>query len=312
MAQVGKSFVEYANHERQPLNYVMRPWARLGGLIMLVAPRGAGKTFLAQAIALAAAYGRTFGPWKPDFPMNVAYLDGEMGHDANCERLSMLTDLSDEPSGAFRICTFEDFGGLVLNLASRSSEQIWNKITEPYDFLIIDNLATCVRSTGRESEVELWARVQANAIRQREAGKTVLFIHHAGKSGEQRGTSTREDCLDTVISLVPSRFKSDDPTVTSLEWHFKKSRHFYGDDAKPLHIDMRTIGGKISFEFEALSAVFARQIVKWKNLGLRDSEISQILGVSIGEMKKHERSREVESECKSVDVNTAQNEEFPF
>ena len=35
----------------------------------------------------------------------------------------------------------------------------------------------------------------------RRRGKGALLIHHAGKGGQQRGTSRREDVLDTVIAL---------------------------------------------------------------------------------------------------------------
>ena len=35
----------------------------------------------------------------------------------------------------------------------------------------------------------------------RRRGVSVLIVHHAGKGGEQRGTSRREDVLDTSISL---------------------------------------------------------------------------------------------------------------
>ena len=35
----------------------------------------------------------------------------------------------------------------------------------------------------------------------RPGSKTVLFVHHSGKGGQQRGTSRREDVLDTVIAL---------------------------------------------------------------------------------------------------------------
>ena len=43
--------------------------------------------------------------------------------------------------------------------------------------------------------------MQAWLLELRRRGMTVLLIHHAGKSGDQRGTSAREDIMDTVISL---------------------------------------------------------------------------------------------------------------
>ena len=61
---------------------------------------------------------------------------------------------------------------------------------------------------------------------------SVLIVHHAGKGGEQRGTSRREDVLDTSISLRrPSDYI---PTEGArFEVHFEKARCIHGDRAKP-------------------------------------------------------------------------------
>ena len=66
--------------------------------------------------------------------------------------------------------------------------------------LIIDNISTLFRS-GIENEAESWQPVQDWALELRRRGKSVLFIHHAGKGGQQRSTSKREDILDAVITL---------------------------------------------------------------------------------------------------------------
>ena len=55
----------------------------------------------------------------------------------------------------------------------------------------------------KENDADSWVPVQAWALAQRRAGRSVLFVHHAGKSGLQRGTSRKEDVLDTVIALRP-------------------------------------------------------------------------------------------------------------
>src|SRR5215831_12894374 len=74
--------------------------------------------------------------------------------------------------------------------------------------------------------------VQEWALAQRRASRSVLFIHHAGNSGTQRGTSRKEDVLDTVIGLR----RPPDYLVEQgarFEVHFEKSRGFYGSDAEP-------------------------------------------------------------------------------
>ena len=69
------------------------------------------------------------------------------------------------------------------------------------------------------------------ALAQRRAGKSVAFIHHGGKSGQQRGTSRKEDVLDTVMSLrrPPDYSAEQGPLRAALE----KTRGFHGPDASP-------------------------------------------------------------------------------
>jgi len=60
----------------------------------------------------------------------------------------------------------------------------------------------------------------------------VPFIHHSGKGGEQRGTSRREDVLDTVIALKrPADYSPEQGAC--FEVHYEKSRGIFGDDVAP-------------------------------------------------------------------------------
>jgi hypothetical protein len=56
-------------------------------------------------------------------------------------------------------------------------------------------------TTGRENEAESWLPVQQWALSLRRRGISVLLDHHAGRNGEQRETSKREDVLDTMLTL---------------------------------------------------------------------------------------------------------------
>jgi hypothetical protein len=51
---------------------------------------------------------------------------------------------------------------------------------------------------AKENDADSWTPMQNWLLAQRRAGKSVLVIHHSGKSGAQRGTSRREDTLDTA------------------------------------------------------------------------------------------------------------------
>jgi putative DNA primase/helicase len=60
----------------------------------------------------------------------------------------------------------------------------------------------------------------------------VVLVHHAGKSGQQRGTSAREDALDTVIVL--KRTVNDAMIGVDVDLIFEKSRHIAGTAIAPI------------------------------------------------------------------------------
>ena len=68
--------------------------------------------------------------------------------------------------------------------------------------------------------------VQEWILQLRRRGISVLIVHHAGKGGDQRGTSAKEDVLDTVIKL--SRPDDYNPmarsTYNTKAWKFTRLR----------------------------------------------------------------------------------------
>ena len=106
------------------------------------------------------------------------------------------------------------------------------------DLVIVDNLSTLCPSL-KENEADSWLPVQDWALSLRRANKSVLLIYHGGKGGTQRGTSRKEDALDTVMSL--RRPPDYSPTEGArFECHFEKARGFHGPDAEPF--EARLIG----------------------------------------------------------------------
>ena len=63
----------------------------------------------------------------------------------------------------------------------------------------------CRRLSGRitscQNDAESWVPVAEWALELRRQGKAVLFVAHAGKSKQQRGTSKKDDVMDVVIKL---------------------------------------------------------------------------------------------------------------
>lgn len=96
--------------------------------------------------------------------------------------------------------------------------------------IVLDNLSAL--ACYKENEADSWQPILDLILTFRRQGIAVLMVHHAGKGGAQRGTSRREDALDTVIAL--RRSPEADPTGGAcFEWHFEKSRGFAGPAAAP-------------------------------------------------------------------------------
>jgi putative DNA primase/helicase len=108
----------------------------------------------------------------------------------------------------------------IGNLASAKVQQEIDALLDGIEFLVLDNLSS-LTSVIRDNDAESWNPIQEWLLRLRRRGVSVLIIHHAGKGGEQRGTSRREDVLDTSLSL---RRPSDYQTTQGarFEIHFEK------------------------------------------------------------------------------------------
>jgi len=92
------------------------------------------------------------------------------------------------------------------------------------------------------------------ALRLRRQGKAVIFIHHANKRNEQRGTSRREDALDYVIKLSkPKKYKPEEGA--SFIMSFEKNRSWYGEDVEDLEVKLLDLAdGKRRWEWSKSNA----------------------------------------------------------
>ncbi len=105
----------------------------------------------------------------------------------------------DVPNGAFHILA-ADSTERGINLATPEGQEGIERVLNGADLVILDNLSTLFPN-GSESASDGWVPMQNWLLKLRRRGVAVLFVHHTGTNGRQRGTSRREDVLDTVIAL---------------------------------------------------------------------------------------------------------------
>jgi putative DNA primase/helicase len=236
------NYEEFLSKPLLPRQTLLAPWLPSRGLAMIHAPRGIGKTHVALGTAWAVAAGGGFLRWTtPGGAFRVLLLDGEMPGVVLQERLRRVvtaSGLTPPMPDYLRIAAADTLPSGLPDLADGASHARYADIVKDADLVVVDNLSTLC-SGLKENDADSWTPVQSWCLALRRQNKSVLLIHHDGKNGGQRGTSRKEDVLDTVIGLrKPPDYQADQGA--RFEIHFEKARGFHGPDAEPF--EARLIG----------------------------------------------------------------------
>lgn len=201
--------------ERQHLLF---PWLREQESCMVYADTGVGKSLFALSLAIAVAGGGEFLGWKSErratgAPWRVLYVDGEM-HIGDIqerakaligaipginraqagENLRFLARQHQEPGTPFPLIT--DAEGMRF-----VSERIR---TDNLDLLILDNFST-LGEVEDENSASSFNAIQQFLLNLKVQGVATILIHHAGKSGDFRGSSKLAATFETIIKLEKMR-----------------------------------------------------------------------------------------------------------
>jgi hypothetical protein len=256
---------------------------------MLHAYRGSGKTHVARGFGFAAATAGAFLAWQATRARPVLYLDGEMPAAALRDRLTALVEADDRDfdPAMLRIVTPDVQEGPMPDLATAQGQARVDAIVGDAELIVVDNISTLVRTAERENDAESWREVGAWSLRMRQRGKSVLFIHHDGKGGQQRGTSKREDTLDAVIQLKhPADYSPDQGA--RFEVHFRKQRNGGGEDAKPIEAALsQGPDGRQVWTYRTLEESTFDRVVALARDGLRVGDIAAELGIDKSRASRH-------------------------
>jgi putative DNA primase/helicase len=277
------NFMELAFPER---TLFLEPWLPRPGLAMIYAPRGEGKTWLALSVGKAVAGGHELLGWRCPSYGRVLYCDGELPGRALQDRLNKFRR---SPPGMFHVLCRDTFllrRQLMPDLGDAEGRQELDRIIKLCrpDVIIIDSISTMVR-TGVENEAESWAPIQDWLLKHRWQGRTVILVHHTGKSGQQRGTSKREDVMDTVVSLQ-KRHEDSDAEATVFELRYAKSRDFHGDDAEPLLVRFAIREELVTWSGEPMRDVRRDRVRQLIDAGMKNKEIAREIGVTPGRVSQ--------------------------
>lgn len=276
--------------------HLLSPILPVQGIGILYAPRGIGKTFAALSIAVAVASGGAVFNWRAPMPKRTLYVDGEMPATSMQNRLSALVNGMSVPPHTLKnmaLITPDLQPCPMPDVSTANGQAMLEPFLKGVDIVVLDNIATLCR-TGKENESQSWQTMQAWLLELRRRGMTVLLIHHAGKSGDQRGTSAREDIMDTVISLRRPREYSM-AEGARFEVHLTKARGILGDDAKPFEANLLTEGNALHWQVRELEDVELDELKRLLQEGYSIRDCAEEMGKSKGAIQRLKKKLEGES-----------------
>jgi len=151
----------------------------------------------------------------------------------------------------------------------------------------LDNIGAVTPGLDENSR-EAWSPINRWLLDLRFAGISTILIHHEGKSGEQRGTSAREDNLDISISLKrPKDYHPEDGA--RFICRFEKARiqqkdlHLISDVEFKLDTDLE---GKAVWTYANLKQENKVRVLKLFDEGMPAKDIGEMIGISKGRISQ--------------------------
>jgi DnaB-like helicase N terminal domain/AAA domain len=205
---VAVDVLDFLVEDLPPLEYVLEPLLSVRGRGMVYSPRGGGKTYVTMQIAYSIAAGiEECFVWRIPKARPVVYIDGEMNAAMLQERQRLIARINGgrvPEKGMLTLITRDKQKDVRPKINTKEGRALIEAQLPPGALLILDNLSALSPSSD-EQETEDWAQIEDWLGDLSWHGFSTLFVNHAGKSGDQRGTSKREDLLDCVLKLrVPS------------------------------------------------------------------------------------------------------------
>ena len=238
-----------------------------GDLGFIFAARGVGKTWLGMYLAKCLALGIKAKRWEVEEAKKVLYIDGEMPP-ADVKYRDLLLGVPTEMLTYVNHEILFERTGQIINLANPEFQDAvleWCK-DSGHQVVFLDNLSTLASGIDENKGME-WESITPFLMKLRRAHITVIFIHHAGRNGQMRGHSKREDPSAWILRLdMPkdsldehegahfiSRFtkwRNASKCPASLEWMFRTKENgaidITVDDASSIDIFKQLIEQGVS------------------------------------------------------------------
>jgi hypothetical protein len=225
---------------------ILGEFLREGDFGYIYAPRGHGKTWLMMLIAHAISLGIALGGWlKGESMRRVVYFDAEMNL-ADVQARAKLIGMNSPNLFWLQSDLIYKNLNRGLNIADKADQTAISEVLDDGDVLIIDNLSTA--SCGLpENDNDAFDQIKRWILDFRNRNITVIIVHHAGRNGQMRGASRREDMAHWILSLKDD---SGDGEIKSWITSFSKCRNCQAMEAPPLKWTIQTVDGTLKYTCE--------------------------------------------------------------
>jgi len=262
----------------------LSPWIKEGSIGLISGWRGAGKTWFAMGLLDAISRGGSFGPWECKVSIPCLLLDGEMPAQDIIERSNDLR-LTSIRKNHFYIYSDAYTNRLGLPRAHLANEEWRQKmkqrlITRNVKLWVIDNLASLAGGLDENVKKD-WDPINSWLLELRFAGISTIMLHHVNKDGGQRGTSAREDNIDTSIVLkTPHDYHPEDGARFIVR--FTKSRvktsdlHLVADtEFKLIHDENKNL----VWAWGSVRAETKKEVLRLLDEGMSQADVKNTLGI---------------------------------
>lgn len=168
-------------------------------LNQIFAYRGQGKTMFTHGLLKILLLGGEFLRYKSPGGLKVVLCDGELPDIQLQERIQKLIGQS---NGLLKLMSPDRMPNHTFPSLSNTewqTEFLKRAEIEKPDVIVFDTLTACFRFDTNDPDI--WSQVNQFFIALRIKGYCVIIVHHAGKSGTQRGRTDGDDNLDLSLKL---------------------------------------------------------------------------------------------------------------
>lgn len=262
---------------------ILSPWLMEQSINQIYGWRGIGKTWFGLSLFDAVTSGKPLGPWQIEKSVPALYLDAEMAAPDTQGRFKQISSPGSRnaPLYLYSDAYARGLGIPRANLLDRKwRESLQEVLVEKgIQLLGLDNISTLAAGIDENSKQD-WDVVNQWFLSLRFAGISTIFFHHTNKLGDQRGTSAREDNLDTSILLQrPSDWSAEDGAKFIVR--FKKSRVRTSDLSliQDVEFILTEANGQTAWTWGNMKTKNRFEILKMLDEGESQAEVARTLGV---------------------------------